>query len=258
MKTFKLSLITLLLLGAVSCSKNESGSPTGAITTDQAADMATGALSVNSFGFAATTDAVTLNAQTVVNSTGSQSVNSVGTTSVHQTCGTTLTDSISNSGSSSSVTFSYFFKFSHTLNCNTSSQPDNIANSLIYHGNYDGPRLTSADAGTETITVGGLTTTATDFLINGEYKRTGSFISKVGNKASGNSNVDIVVTNLTLTKPARKIASGSATIAISGTSAKGSFSFNGTLVFNGDNTATLTVSGSVYIINLLTGIYTKK
>ena len=45
-----------------------------------------------------------------------------------------------------------------------------------------------------------LLTAATNFVINGEYKRAGTFESKVGNKATGNSNMDIVVTNLQLFK----------------------------------------------------------
>jgi hypothetical protein len=90
--------------------------------------------------------------------------------------------------------------------------------------------------------------------VNGEYKRAGSFQSKIGNKASGNSSVDITVTNLTITKSNRKIASGSGTIAITGTGPKGgTFSYTGTIVFNGDETATLTINSNAYTVNLITG-----
>jgi hypothetical protein len=256
MRTFKFTFILLLLIGALSCKKDSTA--TTAVTTDQAADIAAGSLAENSYGLASISDNVAANAQVVASiSTSRQTVNSSGAVT-HQACGTTLADSLSNSGSGSSVTFSYFFKFARTLNCNSSEQPDNLANVLTYHGNFDGPRLTSANTGSATFTIAGLSPTALSFVINGEYKRTGSFQSKVGNDLSGNSNIDIVVTNLTLSKTTRKIASGSATISITGTTSKnGAFSYTGTLVFNGDGTATLTINGTAYNVDLSTGIKTK-
>lgn len=258
MKTFKLSVIGLVLLGAISCKKTDN-SASVTITSDQAADMAASSLSENSYGLTSMTDDVAANAQAVTSTgNGSQTINSVGVNSVHQECGTTLTDSASNSGSSSSVTFDYFVKYTHTLNCNTNNEPDNIMNTLNYHGDFDGPRITTTVTGSANAKIAGLTAQATNFVINGEYTRAGSYVSKVGNKASGNSNVDITVTNLLLSKPGRKILSGTGTFTITGTSPKGSFSFAGNIVFNGDGTATLTVTGgSSYVINLANGIYDK-
>jgi hypothetical protein len=256
MKTFKFTFILLLLIGAISCKKDSTA--TTAVTTDQAADIAAGSLAENSYGLASISDNVAANAQVVASiSTTRQAVNATSAEG-HQACGTTLTDSLSNSGTGSSVSFSYFFKFARTLNCNSSEQPDNLANVLTYHGNFDGPRLTSSNTGSATFTIAGLTPAAPSFVINGEYKRAGSFQSKVGNDLSGNSNIDIVVTSLTLDKTTRKIASGSATISITGTTPKsGAFSYTGKLVFNGDGTATLTINGTAYNIDLSTGITTK-
>jgi hypothetical protein len=256
MKTFKTSIIVLLLLGAISCKKDNSTSTTS-VTTDQAADLAAGSLASNSNGIASLSDAVSANAQTVT-SVNTQTVNSTGVASIHQECGTTLTDSATNSGSADSVTWNYFVKYTHTLNCNASSQPDNIVNTLAFHGYYSGPNLTKTDTGSAHVTIAGLTTAATQFVINGEYMRTGSFSSKIGNKASGNSSVDILVTNLTLSKPGRKITGGTATITVSGTSTKGSFNFTGTIVFNGDDAATLNIKGVNYIVDLRTGFKRRK
>jgi hypothetical protein len=257
MKTIKLSFILLLLLGAVSCKKTDNSASTNAVTTDQAADIAVGSLAANSYGLTTVSDNIAANAQVVASiKTGSPSVNSIGTD--HQACGTTRIDSATNSGTNGTVTASYFFKFSRTLNCDANSNPDNLVNSLTYHGDFGGPNLTSSNSGSAAFTITGLGTAATAFVINGEYKRSGSFQSKVGNKASGQSSVDIVVTNLTLTKPSRTIASGSATIAVTGTNSKtGAFSYAGALVFNGDGTATLTINATVYTVNLTTGVKTK-
>jgi hypothetical protein len=256
MKNFKLSLIVLLMLGAFSCKKENSGSSGSSVTTDQAADIAAGSLAENSNGFASVTDDIAVNAQGI-NSTGSNlTLNSTqATASVHQECGTTLTDSVTRNVTLDSTTVNYFFKYSHTLNCNSNSEPDNVIDTITYNGSFDGPRLSSTNSGSAKAKIAGLTSTATNFVVNGEFKRDGSFQSKIGNKASGNSHIDIVGTNIILSKPGRKILSGTATITITGTGPKGnSFSFNGTIVFNGDGTATLTLTGGAsYTINLLTG-----
>jgi hypothetical protein len=259
MKALKLTLIVPLLLMAISCKKS-STSTTSSVTSDQAIDMAVGAISVNSFGFASVADNVSANAQTVNSaSSGGQSVNATGTnTTARQACGSTVADSLNFNGSNASVTFSAFYKYQRTLNCNSSSQPDNLINAITFRGSFDGPRLSSTDSGNSTVTIGGLTSTATNFVINGNYVRKGAFTSKVGSKASGNSIVTITATNILLSKPGRAIVSGSAVISVSGTAASGAFNFTGTLVFNGNNQATLTIGTSVYLVNLLTGTYTKQ
>ncbi|HWZ35277.1 MAG TPA: hypothetical protein VNW51_03920, partial [Mucilaginibacter sp.] len=186
-----------------------------------------------------------------------QATNSISTNATHQACGTTIADSSSFSGNNNAVTFSAFYKFTRTLNCN-SVGPDNVITTVVFHGSYDGPRITSSDSGNASVTIGGLSSTATNYIINGSYDRKGSFTSKVDTKASGSSHVVISVSNVTLAKPLRTITGGTATITISGTTSSGTFSYSGTLVFNGNNQATLTVGTSVYIINILTGGYTKK
>ncbi|MBS1501325.1 MAG: hypothetical protein JST32_04640 [Bacteroidetes bacterium] len=259
MKSLKLSIAALLLLGAFSCKKDNSPAVSASVTTDQAADLAAGSLSSNSLGIASMTDAVSSNAVAVTSlSAGGQTTNSLGIKSIRQACGTTLTDSTTFSGSSDSVSFDYFAKYTHTLNCNANEQPDNIVNTLLFHGSYDGPNISKIDSGSANVTIAGLTSAASNFVINGEYKRSGSYTSKVGNKGSGNSSIDIVLTNVTLTKPGRKISGGTATISISGTSAKGSFSYTGTITFNGDNTCWLNIGKVRYLIDLHTGFRIRK
>ncbi|MBC7401168.1 MAG: hypothetical protein H7289_14610 [Mucilaginibacter sp.] len=256
MKALKLTLIVPLLLFAISCKKTATTS--SAVTTDEAADMAASSVAANSFGFASVADNIGVNAQTLNSvSAGGQQVNATGTS--RQACGTTLADSITfSSTANSSVTFSAFYKYVRTLNCNASSQPDNLVNAITFKGNFDGPRLTSTDVGTSSVTIAGLTTNATNFVVNGTYNRKGTFTSKVGGKASGSSNVTITATNVLLSKPGREIVSGSATITISGTAAAGTFNYTGILAFKGGNQATLTVGTTIYLINLLTGTYVKQ
>lgn len=255
MKALKIILIVPVLFFAFSCKKT---TVTSAITTDEAADMGASAVATSSFGFVSVTDNVGTNAQTLNSvSSGGQQVNAVGTS--RQTCGTTLADSLTiSSTANSAVTFSAFYKYVRTLNCNANSQPDNLVNVITFKGNFDGPRLTSTDNGTSNITIGGLTANATNFVVNGTYNRKGSFVSKVGGKAGGSSNVTITAANVLLSKPGRQIVSGSATITISGNAAAGTFNYTGVLSFKGDNQATLTVGSTIYLINLLTGTWVKQ
>jgi hypothetical protein len=107
--------------------------------------------------------------------------------------------------------------------------------------------------------VTGIAPQALNFIINGEYKRNGSFQSKIDTAKHGTQSIDIVVNALTLLKPARTIVSGTATITVSGNiPKKGNFSYSGDIVFNNDNTATLTLNGTIYTVNVITGVKIKK
>jgi hypothetical protein len=245
MKRFKFPLFMLLLLGAAACNKSVSTKPnttvTGSVTTDDAADMVAGSLSSNSNGIASVAADATLNASVMYD--------------LHLKCGTVRSDTISRQGGSGTpFSFSYKLTYNFMVDCNSSSQPDSLSSNLTYSGSYSGPNLSSSNSGSSIFGVGGLLPTDTAFVINGEYKRAGSFNSKADTADHGNSNVDITVSGLKLKKPGRMIESGTATFNITGTGPhKGSFSFSGTIVFNADGTATVTVNGTIYTINLATG-----
>jgi hypothetical protein len=246
MKKIKFSIVAMLILGAVACKKNDSGhvAITANVSNAEAADMVAGSLSSNSNGVANVAADATLDASVYVRA--------------KLACGTTKSDTISRqSQAGAQYTYSYNLTYNYMVNC-VNNVLDNLSSNLAYSGSFSGPNLSSTNSGSSIFTVAGLSPTATDFVINGEYKRSGSFQSKVDTTNHGNSSVDIVITALTVTKPARTIASGSATISVTGdVPKKGSFTYTGTLVFNGDGTATLTLNGTVYTINLTTGFRVK-
>ncbi|HWD89616.1 MAG TPA: hypothetical protein VG367_15900 [Mucilaginibacter sp.] len=259
MKTLKLFMIAVALtLFSISACKKDSTSATTTVTTDDAADIAAGALAENSGGLTSVTDNIATNADAVVGSVNGKTVNSVGTASIHQECGTTLADSASNAGSADSVSWSYSVKYSRTLNCNTSNQPDNLIDSLVYDGSYHGPVVTSTNSGSAKVTIAGLTHQATNYVVNGDYHRTGSFDNKSSGK-SYNSKIAITATNVLLSKPGHKIVGGSATFTISGSTPKGTYSYSGTITFNADSSATLNITGGgSYTIDLRTGFRTRR
>jgi hypothetical protein len=246
MKTIKLSFVVMLLLGAVACRKNDYSSRSfnngnNNVSNSEAADMVAASLSINSNGVVDIAEDVTLNAASMA--------------SGHITCGETKSDTISRQNPSGlSTTYSYSLKYNYVVNCNASSQHDSLSSSLIYSGSFSNKSLSSANSGSSIFNVSGLTGDSTNYVINGEYKRAGSFTSKTDTTSTGNNNIDIAIKALTLKKPFRIITGGNATISVTGSvPKKGNFSYTGTLVFNGDNTAALTLNGTTYKINLNTG-----
>jgi hypothetical protein len=240
MKTFRLSMLSLLILGAMSCTKDtvntNSNDP-----TDQAADLVTTSLAVNTDGAFNTISDVSVEAQVKV--------------SIDTLCGTTWADSITRkTPSNQGTSYNYTAKYSYTLNCNPNSNvfSGSVTAVSSYSGSFSGPDLSSTNSGSSNFTLSGLKKTSSTLGLSGEYKRSGTYQTK---NDSGSNNVDVVATNLVLTKPQHIIKSGTATITVTGTSTKnGSFSYNGVLVFNGGNSATLTLNGTVYTIDLSTGI----
>ncbi len=251
MKTLKLFLIVLLLSGAVACNKygtlrRVGNGPYGNYDPNaNAADLIAGSLAVNSNGVAIVSSNVTFTSQSMVDQ--------------HVACGTIKTDTVNQqSAAGAATTYSYTSKYSYTLNCNSSNQPDNTATNYVYSGSYNGPNLSSTNAGSSIFTTTGLSPTATLYIVNGEFKQSGSFQSKTTTTNTGNHTIDIVLQNLSFTKATRKIASGSATIAVSETMpGQSTVTYNGTLVFNGNDTASLTLNSVNYTINLDTGVVTK-
>jgi hypothetical protein len=240
MKKIQAILVLSLFLAVVSCKKTTDSGATTGVTTDQVADISAGSISLSSDGLATNSNDISSDAQ-----------------SDEQGCGTTVTDSTTKTGTSNNVGYNYFLKYTKTLTCNQSNEHDNIVYDLSFHGHYEGPNINATDTGTSSFKIAGFTSFATTYLINGEYKRTGKFTSNVGNKISGTSSIDIVVTNLTVSKSTNNITGGTATYAISVTIPKGTFNFNGPLTFNGNGTATLVINGTSYTINLTTGVVTK-
>jgi len=242
MKKIQLSLMAMLLLGAVACNKNNSSIRVNSnVSNAEAADMV--AASVNGVG----------------NLADDASINATVFATTHPACGTIRSDTVSRQNpTGSSATYNYMSTYNFIVNC-VNNQPDNLSSNLVYNDTFSNSNFSSTNSGSSVFTVTGLAPTATDFVINGEYKRNGSFNSKIDTSNHGTQNVDIVINALTIRRPARTIASGTATTSVTGyVPKKGSFSYTGTLVFNGDGTAKLTLNGTVYLINLLTGQRTKE
>ncbi|MDB5123488.1 MAG: hypothetical protein JWP94_1617 [Mucilaginibacter sp.] len=239
MKKLKLSFLAILLVGAVACKKTGT-SPTQ-ITVSEAVDIMSGSLSRNSNGLANIGDDAGLRSQKYIDS--------------NFNCGFTRKDtSTRTSAPGSSTTYSYGFGYSYTSNCNTAGMADNITGKLNYTGTFSNPHLSSTNTGNVSFTVAGFSTTATAYVFNGILVRNGSFASKTDTTNHGTIHLSVEIHNLMLLKPHRNIVGGNATFTLTGTiPKKGAFSFTGTVVFNTDGTAKITIAGTAYTVDLTSG-----
>ena len=135
MKKIKFSIVAMLMLGAVACKKNDSGSTaiTANVSNAEAADMVAGSLSSNSNGVANVATDATLDASVYVRA--------------KLACGTAKADTISRqSQAGAQYTYNYKLTYNYMVNC-VNNVLDNLSSNLAYSGSFSGPNLSSANAG---------------------------------------------------------------------------------------------------------------
>lgn len=228
-----------------SCKKKEDEpEPEKVITTDDAADVVVYAMESGSGGYA---EQVTDGATYTDNSGYRQSsLNSSMTLSCGVAFDTTVTRS-----HSGTVTASYTHQRRYLLNCDTNSQATSITYSGSYTGNFDGPRMNSSNNGNRNWIITGLDSSSTVYTYSGSLTRNGTHNSEVRNQYSFTSNLQVNTSNLTVDKTTHKITGGSGSVNLSCAVSNGNtYNFSGTIVFNNNNTATLTINGNTYTINL--------
>lgn len=218
-----------------SCQDEESST----ITNEEAADLVASSLSVQSSGF-------TLSAsQTAELMEESNSSNG----RIDGSCGfsndTTL---FLSSNATDSFSYDYELNYGYAFTC----IPPTLTVDFTCEGNFDGTRVSSTNTGS-----GEWVFTIEDdnaYAINGLYEREGTFQSKVRNKVSTNSTISITFTDIIINSNTGEITGGEAVATISGSvDGNGDFNFTASIEFKGSRSATVTIQGEVYNINLTTG-----
>jgi hypothetical protein len=243
MKTTKLFLLACLLCAAGAC--NDDDDDSSAITSEEAADVVGSSLAINSSGLTAVVNASVEGTDAALEASEGGRTAACGYTNELTFSATNLPGAL--------ITYSYDYSYSYILTCGNDI-PQSLAVTTAYEGQFDAPRLASQHTGSSNLTITALDETETSYIINGDYDRAGSFQSKIRNKNSSTSTVDFSVDDLTVDKTNQKILSGSASVTITGSvTGKGSFTYTASVVFEGDGTATVTINGTVYIVDLTTG-----
>ena len=156
------------------------------------------------------------------------------------------------------ITYSYDFSYKFKLNCNTESEPSDVSVNLSYSGEFDAPKLAADHSGIAELDVTGLESATEEFLLNGLFKRSGSFENKELVK-SAQSTVEITLDDVTIDKVTHQILSGTGTFVVIGdVPSKGNFNYTGSITFLGADSAELNVNGDKFAANLKNSEVSKK
>jgi hypothetical protein len=243
---------TLFLFGSLSlftasCKKDDA-SPT--VSNDEAANALGDVLTVDFSG--STSDASSVSTQDAAGASGRTI--SFGRT-LATTCGvqkdTTLTRT---SLAGALITYSYTANLTYTMAC-TGFVPSSLDLTLSTSGSRTGIKVSSTGSSTGSYALTGFS--QSNYTLNGTFTRTET-ITEIAGQKSFTGTSELTITNVTIDKSTKVIQGGTATYTMSGAITGGSsYSHTGTITFNGGGSATLTVSGTSYTVNLVTGTVIK-
>jgi len=263
MKKLTIFVLGSLLVFASSCKKDDTTSTTSsaAVSTDEAAQIVGASLASTSGG---ATDAMGEAAATSVDASSTLKSASIYRL-LKDTSFTVSGTRINAAGDTVTFNNAKTYKLTLLLDSATLVIPQNLTAVHTCDGSVSALRYTETHLAngtfvyTNLVTVTGSTITKDSiWTMNGTYTRTGTHVIRSNAKTISHSTT-ITFTNLLINKKTKVISGGTATVTIAGSvKNKGSFTYTGTLVFNGSGVGTLTISGVSYLINLLTGNVTTK
>lgn len=136
------------------------------------------------------------------------------------------------------------------LICGTLDLPQSAKLTYGAEGIYSTPRMDSDDEASFNGTVDGLQPTSSSTKWNGQYQRLATQDLTFKNQNSISSDLVLTLVNITVVKGSQEISSGTATFTYDVTENGTTSSFIGSLIFNGNGTATLDLNGTVYTVYL--------
>lgn len=164
---------------------------------------------------------------------------------------TTLNFSVSSNGSTATINGSYKFNYL----CSNSQVSGFTTNDNLTI-TFASPSLNLSYKVGQNMTLTSLNPTDpnANISLSGSLNSDGSYQYNIGTKRSGTSVFDYTLTSLVISPILGDVVSGNASFNTSGTGPKGVWSYQGTIVFSGNHTATVTISGKAYHVNLQTSV----
>lgn len=233
-----LALLTAVALFTTSCDK-EPEEPQTVLSEEEIVAVVEGAMLADTDGLAAKSEdaAYVADQYTVKDALGGGP------------CGQTQDSTISRNYSDPRITASYNATLTWILNCTTASIPQSLDFDWTAQGAYETTRMISDDHANGDLLLENIVT-GVNYVVNGTYTREGSQTSKVHAMNTFTSDLQVNLDDLNLDKGTHRIVSGTASFTLSGNGTAGrSFSYEGTLVFNGGS-VTITVDGHSHTIDL--------
>lgn len=240
LKKASMAVLGIMLLAvAISCRDDDAGNLT-AITMEDATEAITSSVTSQTNGLA----------KTMTDASAFATTQAIYTTDSNLECNKEYTGVYNASSSQAAYSYNYSGTRAYTLQCQ-----NNLSSAFLYNaalqGTYDTPRMYSDDNSHSTLTVTGLAPAETAAVFNGSYVRNGHQESKVLQRRNFNSVLTYTLNAVTVNKVTQKIQGGTTSVTFAGTGSGGNtYNYNGSITFNGDDTATLILNGTTYTINL--------
>jgi hypothetical protein len=240
MKKNRLLLIAGLFFGILftSCEKDDDNKTV--ILNDEMAEIIANSLSTSSYGFTSQVEDAAELADSIYQEENKAAKN---LKSVNADSTFTITNE-----PGSRITYEYTVSYSYGIQMN-GLKPEFFFN-FTTNGEYTAPRTSSSNQSQGEFIISNLTAGYNNYLLNGSCSRTGSQIVKVDVEIELSSTINFVMEDISIDKTSYEILGGSAEVTITGTSNSASFDMQGSIVFNGNKSATLTINGIVYEIDL--------
>lgn len=144
----------------------------------------------------------------------------------------------------------YTVNWGYNLTCNF-GVPVSAVLTASSDGTYSTNRMKSDDNSTANLTITGLQPTSAALNFSGNLTRNGSQSIVINsNTRDITSTITLTLTNLVVNKTTYEIESGSGTAVLTADNGDDTFTFNGSITFNGGGSATLVINGNTYTINL--------
>ncbi len=241
---FKIMLSALSILAVMSCSNeddNNTNTNTAAIEETDVVDVIETSLAKETYGMSKSMETAVVYSEE----------QNVFTENPDLECGHLYNDAYNESYNSDNFSYDFSINRAYQLNCDENGNASSLAYNMNYTGVYDAPRMASDDDGVLGYVLSGLSPDEYAVLFEGNYTRNGSQESKVRHMNAFTSTLIFDISNVAVSKTTYQIMSGTSLVSFTGISSNGNeYHFNGTLTFNGDETATLVLNGNTYIINL--------
>ncbi len=165
-------------------------------------------------------------------------------------CGLSFDSTITRTNLPNAVrTFNYVFNWNWNLVCNN-FVPEEFSFNYNMTGVYDTPRMSSDDNAEYNFVLTNLLPSQSHYTYNGSYVRNGTQVSKVRQQRSFSSVTTFNTSNLMFNKDTKMVDSGTTTFSFVGTVEDGAtYTFEGTITYTGNKTATIEVNGNTYEIS---------
>lgn len=170
---------------------------------------------------------------------------------LNELCGTLYEASFNYNYNEAPILADYAIDWSYMMACNGFNVPQMVDFEAGSVGSYSTSRINSSDVTNTAIAISGLQPSTSSLLFNGFFNREGTQSITTNLKTrSLSSKFNVYLADVLIDKSNYSISSGGGTFVLSGLSQNIPFSFNGSIVFNGNGSVTLTVNENDYEINI--------